>query len=331
MKILLTGSAGFVGYHLSKKLINHGHEVYGIDSLNSYYDPQLKIDRINNLKKHDKNNLFIFEKLDIANNTDIGTVFKGNKFELVINLAAQAGVRYSLENPSAYLESNINGFFNILENIKKFDVKNLIYASSSSVYGSNEKIPFATKDNTDNPVSIYAATKKSNEMLASAYSHLHDIKCIGLRFFTVYGPFGRPDMAYYSFTRKIDSGEPINVFNNGNLSRDFTYIDDIVNPIIKMIHNPLKIKKYGNNRNHIIYNIGNNKPVNLSKFIKIIEMNLNKKAKIKYKPMQPGDVYTTYANIDPLIEDYNYQPKTNIDEGLKKFIDWYRKYHKNYE
>ena len=333
MKILVTGAAGFIGYHTLFKLVSQGHEVYGIDNINDYYDPKLKFDRLNKLgfkqaeTKFFKNevqsskfNSLRFSRIDLVDFESIDNIFKKEKFEVVCNLAAQAGVRYSLKNPKAYIDSNISGFFNILEGCRKYKVKHLIYASSSSVYGENKKVPFETSDNVDHPISLYAATKKSNELMAHTYSHLYDIATTGLRFFTVYGPFGRPDMAYYLFSKAILNNKPIKVYNNGSMQRDFTYIDDIIEGIFRIIEKPLRKRvKYK------LYNIGNNKPVKLDKFISILEKYLGKKAKKEMLPMQPGDVSQTYAEVSDLIKDYNYTPNTSIDKGLKRFVEWFMK------
>jgi UDP-glucuronate 4-epimerase len=317
-KILVTGAAGFIGHALSKKLTEMKCQVVGIDNLNDYYDVKLKKDRLNQLKGKPN---FKFIKLDLANRKAMEHLFKKEKFEIVINLAAQAGVRYSLKNPYAYGDSNLIGFLNVLEGCRNNKIKHLIFASSSSVYGLNKKMPFSEKDNVDEPISLYAATKKSNELMAHAYSKLYKIPSTGLRFFTVYGPFGRPDMAYFSFTKAIREGKSIDVFNNGKLKRDFTYIDDIVDAIIKLID---KIPE----SNYKIYNIGNNKPVELMRFIEIIEKETGKKAIKNMLPMQPGDVLATYANINELKKAIGFVPKTSIEDGLKKFIKWYKDYYK---
>lgn len=330
-KILITGAAGFIGYHLSKKLLLEGFTVLGIDSLNNYYDPKLKNIRLKKLKKisKDKDLKFTFIKLDLIKSKAINKLFKDNNFDIVINLAAQAGVRYSIENPMTYSDSNLHGFLNILEACRKYKPKHLLFASSSSVYGMNSKAPFSIDDNTDFPVSLYAATKKSNELMAHAYSHLYDIPITGIRFFTVYGPFGRPDMAYFKFTKAILEGKEIEVFNHGNMQRDFTYIDDIINGIFKLINKIPKLdspKTSNASAKFKIYNIGNNNPVKLSKFIKAIEDSLGIKANKKNLPMQAGDVPTTFADIDDLISDINFRPKTSIEAGIKEFVNWYKEY-----
>ena len=330
MKILITGAAGFIGFHLVKKLINTDLDVYGLDNLNNYYDVNLKFDRLNELgiKKSDAkkyNNIashknFKFINLDIEDNKKLDKLFFNYSFDVVCHLAAQAGVRYSLDNPDVYLSSNVLGFFNILNCCKKFKIKHLIYASSSSVYGANTNVPFSESDFVDNPISLYAATKKSNELLAHTYSHLYKIPTTGLRFFTVYGPWGRPDMAYYSFTRDIITEKEIDVYNYGKIRRDFTYIDDIISGISKIIFK-------NNNKGYKIYNIGNNKTVKLLDFINILQEKLHKKVKMNMLPIQDGDVLETWANIDKIKKDYGFSPKTDIKEGLNNFIDWYKNYH----
>lgn len=330
---LVTGAAGFIGYHLAFLLLQKDYNVIGIDNLNDYYEVKLKYDRLSILER--KNN-FIFYEVDLKNKTEIDKIFKEYKPDYVINLAAQAGVRYSIENPYAYIESNIAGFMNILESCRNYPVKHLIYASSSSVYGGNKTIPFSTHHNVDHPVSLYAATKKSNELIAHTYSHLYGIPTTGLRFFTVYGPWGRPDMAYYSFTKDIIEGNPIKVFNYGNMERDFTYIDDIVEGIYRLIDFiPKPDMDWDEDNGDIscsfapykIYNIGNNKPVKLEKFISVLEEKIGKKANKVYLEMQPGDVLKTYADISDLERDINFRPNTSIEEGLEKFVDWYKQYY----
>lgn len=322
-KVLVTGAAGFIGYHLIKRLVVMDCDILGIDNLNDYYSVQLKKDRL--LDIGDKSN-FSFKKVNIEDMEEMENIFKTFKPDIVINLAAQAGVRYSIENPRAYINSNIIGFFNILECCRKYPIEHLIFASSSSVYGANKKVPYSTDDKVDNPVSLYAATKKTDELLAYSYSKLYGIKLTGLRFFTVYGPFGRPDMAYYSFTNKIMNDEAIKVYNNGDMYRDFTYVDDIVEGIIRLLDKvPIADE---NNAYYKIYNIGNNKPVKLMDFISILEECLGKKAKKEYLPMQQGDVYQTYANIDDLISDVGFSPSTDLKTGLNKFVEWYKDYYK---
>ncbi|SMD13138.1 UDP-glucuronate 4-epimerase [Desulfocicer vacuolatum DSM 3385] len=327
MSILITGVAGFIGFHLAQELLNLGKSVFGIDNLNSYYDPQLKHDRLKQLEKKER---FDFKVMDIANHNDINGLFAENEFDVVVNLAAQAGVRYSIENPIAYVDSNLIGFANILEGCRNAQVGHLVYASSSSVYGANRKMPFSIKDNVDHPVSLYAATKKSNELMAHAYSHLYQLPVTGLRFFTVYGPWGRPDMAYYKFTRAIMAGEPIDVYNNGHMKRDFTYIDDIVQGVIKLMALPPapneNIYGAGTSAPCSIYNIGNNQPVELIRFIEILETLLGKKAIKNMLPMQPGDVLATYADISELTARIGFAPQTALEKGLESFVKWYKAY-----
>ena len=330
VNILVTGSAGFIGFHLSRRLLANGYSVYGIDNLNDYYDVELKKDRLTHLQKFDH---FRFKKLDLADLKGINQLFNDNNFDIVVNLAAQAGVRYSLENPHAYVDSNLTGFVNILEGCRHHPVKHLIFASSSSVYGQNSKIPFAVGDNVDYPISLYAATKKANELLAYSYSHLYKIPTTGLRFFTVYGPWGRPDMAYFKFVRAIESGENIKVFNYGNMERDFTYIDDVVEGMIRLIDSLLINEEdylQSQTAPYKLYNIGNNQPVPLNKFITVIEQALGKTAQKELLPMQPGDVPRTYADVDPLIADVGFKPQTSIEEGISYFVKWYKSYYKNY-
>ena len=330
MKILVTGAAGFIGFHLSKSLLNKGHTVVGLDNINDYYDVDLKKERLRILGEIASPDTFTFIKLDLADREAMSEIFATHQFDTVVNLGAQAGVRYSIENPNAYIDSNVVGFVNILEGCRHHDIKHLIYASSSSVYGMNIKQPFTTADCVDFPISLYAATKKSNELMAHSYSHLYNIPTTGLRFFTVYGPYGRPDMAYFSFTKKILAGEPINVFNNGVMQRDFTYIDDIVNGIIRIINkapSPQCSTVTTATAPYKIYNIGNNQPVTLRRFITAIEDACGKKAQENLLPMQAGDVPITYADIDELVEDIGFKPETSIEEGIKQFVDWYQKYY----
>ena len=332
MKILVTGAAGFIGFHTCLKLVRQGHEVYGIDNINDYYDPKLKFDRLNELgfseveSKLFKNevqsakfNSLRFSRIDLVDHESIDNLFNQEQFEVVCNLAAQAGVRYSIENPKAYIDSNISGFLNILEGCRNYKVKHLVYASSSSVYGENKKVPFETTDNVDHPISLYAATKKSNELMAHTYGHLYGFKTTGLRFFTVYGPWGRPDMAYYLFAEAISNDTSIKVFNNGQMERDFTYIDDIVNGVTKIIE-----KNIDSREHYKIYNIGNNKTESLHDFIITIEQALGKEAIKEMHPMQQGDVPRTFADIRKLIDDYGYSPNTDIKSGIQKFINWYK-------
>ena len=354
MKILVTGTAGFIGYHLAKKLLECGHEVVGLDNINDYYDQRVKYGRLqrggivknledgenieyNKLITSSNNPIYKFIKLNLEDRENINKLFEEEKFDKVINLAAQAGVRYSLTNPLAYIDSNILGFVNILEACRHNNIKGLAYASSSSVYGLNEAQPFSTSSNVDHPMSLYAASKKSNELMAHTYSHLYNIPTTGLRFFTVYGPWGRPDMALYLFTKAIIEGKPIDVFNHGNMQRDFTYIDDIVEGIIRVNDNPPKGNKDWDGMNpdpssspapYKIYNIGNNNPVKLMDFIEALENKLGKKAKKNMLPIQAGDVPSTYADISDLIADLDYKPETSIEEGIDNFVDWYVEFFK---
>ena len=344
-KILVTGGAGFIGFHLTKALLARGDEVVSIDNLNDYYDPQLKLDRIKALgfdsdqvktltaKQQLRLNIqnLEFIKLDLADRAGIEQLFDENSFDIVVNLGAQAGVRYSIENPNAYVDSNLVGFVNILEGCRQAKVKHLVYASSSSVYGMNINQPFSTEDRVDYPISLYAATKKSNELIAHTYSHLFGIPTTGLRFFTVYGPMGRPDMAYFSFTQKILKGEIINVFNNGDMKRDFTYIDDIVEGITRVMGRvPVKTNDAGitnASAPYKIYNIGNNQPVTLRRFITAIEIATGKKASENLLPMQAGDVPITYADVDDLMRDTGFKPATSIENGIGKFVEWFISYY----
>jgi UDP-glucuronate 4-epimerase len=314
VKILVTGAAGFIGYHLSKSLLDDDCEVLGIDNLNDYYDPKLKLARLDQLKPY-KN--FKFEKIDIADRELITKAFTDFKPQKVVNLAAQAGVRYSLENPYAYMDSNLVGFLNIIELCRHNNVEGLIYASSSSVYGGNQKIPFSVEDRVDNPISLYAASKKSNELIANSYSHLYGLHTTGLRYFTVYGPWGRPDMAMFIFTKKILAGEPIPVFNNGNMKRDFTYIVDIIAGTRAAIDKNYKCE---------IFNLGNHRSEKLMDMITLIEKELERKARIDFKPMQMGDVLESVAGIKESTEKLDYIPRVTIDKGIPKFINWYKSY-----
>ena len=320
--ILITGAAGFIGFHLSKRLLESSIRIIGFDNINSYYDPSLKHARLDILQKYPD---FTFIKGDLADHAAVTAIFEEFQPEIVVNLAAQAGVRYSIENPQVYIESNVVGFFNILEACRSHPVKHLVYASSSSVYGNQEKTPFSTTDDVSRPISLYAATKKTNELMAYTYSHLYGIPATGLRFFTVYGPYGRPDMAYFSFTEKIMKGETIKIFNNGDMYRDFTYVDDIVQGIVNLLEHPPKADAAGDR--HKVYNIGNNKPEKLTHFIEVLEKCLGCEAKKEYLPMQPGDVYQTYADVDDLIADFGFKPETSIEEGLGKFVEWYKEYY----
>ncbi len=321
-RYLVTGAAGFIGFHLSKKLASQGAEVVGFDNVNDYYDVNLKYSRLDALKSFDN---FRFVKGDLADADAVNALFDEDRFDVVVNLAAQAGVRYSITNPGAYINSNLIGFFNILEACRRRPVEHLLYASSSSVYGNQQKTPFSTSDRVDEPVSLYAATKKSNELLAYSYSHLYGIPATGLRFFTVYGPLGRPDMAAFIFTRKIFNDEPIQVFNNGDMYRDFTYVDDIVQGVENMLCNPPKPNAKGDRAK--VYNIGNNKPEKLLTFIETLERQIGKTARKEFLPMQAGDVYQTYADVSDLIADFDFRPNTSIEVGLKRFVDWYRGYY----
>ncbi|MCT7961874.1 NAD-dependent epimerase [Laspinema sp. D1] len=333
MKILVTGAAGFIGFHLSKALLARGDEVVGLDNLNDYYDVSLKQNRLAQLE--DKPG-FTFYKLDLGDHPAMANFFSHHNFDVVVNLAAQAGVRYSLENPHAYINSNLVGFTNILEGCRHSQVKHLVFASSSSVYGLNTKIPFSVHDNVDHPLSLYAATKKANELMAHTYSHLYGIPTTGLRFFSVYGPWGRPDMALFLFTKAILAGQPINVFNVGKMKRDFTYIDDIVEGVMCVLD---KIPTPNPNWSgdlpdpasskapYKLYNIGNNQPVELIYFIEVLESCLGIQAKKNMLPMQPGDVPINYADLDELSEDVGFKPNTSIEVGVKKFVNWYREYY----
>lgn len=339
MKILVTGAAGFIGFHLIKALLeanlktsvaDNDYFIVGIDNINDYYDVGLKQERLKILNEISTPETFTFIKLDLANREGMSDIFSTYQFDTVINLGAQAGVRYSIDNPNAYIDSNVVGFVNILEGCRHHDIKHLIYASSSSVYGMNIKQPFTTADCVDFPISLYAATKKSNELMAHSYSHLYNIPTTGLRFFTVYGPYGRPDMAYFSFTKKILAGEPINVFNNGDMKRDFTYIDDIIKGIVKIIDKPPAPQRSTittASAPYKIYNIGNNQPVTLRRFITAIEDACGKKAQENLLPMQAGDVPITYADIDELVDDIGFKPDTSIEQGIEKFVYWYKQYY----
>ena len=321
MTTLVTGAAGFIGFHTCQALLNEGKTVVGLDNINDYYEIALKESRLAEIK--DPN--FHFERADIANLESLKAIFAKYNISAVINLAAQAGVRYSIENPQAYLDSNLQGFLNILECCRHGEVKHLVYASSSSVYGSNEKIPFSVTDNVDHPVSFYAATKKSNELMAHVYSHLYKIPTTGLRFFTVYGPWGRPDMSPFIFAKAILNEEPIKLFNFGNHKRDFTYIDDIVSGVLKVTGKPPVSSETG--APYKIYNIGNNDPVALLDYVKTLEEAIGKKAIVELAPLQPGDVETTYADIDELQKDFGYRPSTSLKSGIETFVNWYKQYY----
>jgi UDP-glucuronate 4-epimerase len=332
--VLITGSAGFIGFHLARKLLDDGCQIIGVDNINDYYDIQLKLDRLDLLKQYDN---FSFYKTDLSDQKKLEAIFSENPIDVVVNLAAQAGVRYSLENPQAYVNSNLVGFVNILECCRYNKVKHLVFASSSSVYGANTKMPFSVHHNVDHPVSLYAATKKSNELMAHTYSHLFDLPCTGLRFFTVYGPWGRPDMALFLFAKAIEEGRPIDVFNHGKMQRDFTYIDDIVEGIVGVMgHMPDPDPNWSGDRpdpgisyaKYKLYNIGNNNPVELTVFIQTIEEALEKKAKKNYLDMQPGDVPATYADIDDISRDIGFKPRVPLTEGIQRFIEWFQNYYR---
>jgi len=330
MKVLITGIAGFIGFHLGKKLLNEGYEVVGFDNLNDYYDVQLKVDRLKELGVQDDNNIWVSEnqnlrfiQADLLEKEVLMNLFEEEKFDYVVHLASQAGVRYSLTEPQKYIDSNITGFLNILECCRNYPVKHLVFASSSSVYGLNSKIPFSVEDRTDSPVSIYAASKKANELMAHTYSHLFKIPTTGLRFFTVYGPWGRPDMAMHLFTEAIINDKPIKVFNQGNLSRDFTYIDDIVESINRVMVKPNIKDDLPLN----LFNIGNNSPEKLGDFIETIELEIGKKAQKEFLPMQNGDVERTFADVQSLIDYIGYKPQTSINEGICNFVNWYKGYY----
>ncbi len=333
MKILVTGSAGFIGSMLAIKLLDRGDEVIGIDNHNNYYDPKIKDDRLNRLLKYTN---YKHYKNDLSDNKKLSEIFTTHKFEKVVNLAAQAGVRYSIENPIAYINSNIVGFAHILENCRINKINHLVYASTSSVYGANTKMPFSEHDSVNHPLSVYAASKKSNELMAHSYSYLYKLPTTGLRFFTVYGPWGRPDMALFKFTKSILEEKKIDVFNYGNHTRDFTFIDDIVDGVVKTLDNPATINidwdesnpdPATSNAPWRIYNIGNNKPVKLMDYISALEKTLEKKAKINFLPLQLGDVPDTYASVDNLMENFKYKPSTSVKEGVTKFVKWYKDYY----
>jgi UDP-glucuronate 4-epimerase len=333
MRILVTGAAGFIGSALTLRLLERGDSVHGIDNLNDYYDVALKKARLERLSTREK---FSFDKLDIADRAGMESLFARHKFDAVMNLAAQAGVRFSIENPHVYIESNVVGFCNILEGCRHSGVRHLVYASSSSVYGANTKLPFSEHDNIDHPISLYAATKKANELMAHTYAHLYGLPTTGLRFFTVYGPGGRPDMALFKFTKNILEGKSISVFNNGNMVRDCTYVDDIVEGVMRTIDRPARPDSSWDSAvpdparskaPYRIYNIGNNKPVQLMRYIEVLERALGKKAQIEMLPMQPGDVPATMADVSALERDIGYRPKTTVEEGVPRFVEWYRTYY----
>ncbi len=333
MKVLITGAAGFIGYHLAAALCERGEDVIGIDNLNDYYDVSLKNAR---LAKLEKQNHFKFIKLDIADRKAMQHLFDTHPFDAIVNLAAQAGVRYSIENPYAYVDANLVGFTHILEGARQQQVKHLVFASSSSVYGANTNYPFSENNNVDHPIALYAASKKANELMAHSYAHLYQIPCTGLRFFTVYGPWGRPDMALFKFTKNMLADKPIDVYNHGNMARDFTYIDDIIEGVIRAIDNPAKPNPNWSSQKpdpassyapYRIYNIGNNNPVKLMDFIKTLENRLKKTAKKNMLPLQPGDVPETYADVNNLQQDLGYKPSTSIQEGIHQFVSWYLSYY----
>ncbi|NPV03163.1 MAG: NAD-dependent epimerase [Syntrophaceae bacterium] len=334
MKILVTGAAGFIGFHLAKRLLGDGHEVVGMDNLNAYYDVRLKKDRLALLTPYPR---FCFHLLDLADRRGMEGLFGTEKPEMVVHLAAQAGVRYSLENPHVYVESNLAGFMHILEGCRHHSVRHLVYASSSSVYGANTLMPFSVHHNVDHPISLYAATKKANELMAHTYAALYKLPCTGLRFFTVYGPWGRPDMALFLFTRAILEGKPVDVFNQGRMRRDFTYIDDIIEGVVRVMGKipagspawtgaqPDPATSFAPYR---LFNIGNNRPVELMDFISVLEKHLGKKAQMRMLPMQPGDVPETYADVDDLMAEVGFRPGTSIDDGIGRFVAWYREYYR---
>ena len=333
MHILVTGTAGFIGFHLTKRLLDDGHTVLGLDNLNAYYDVKLKEARLHQLEPFDK---FQFVRLDLADREGMERLFSEHSFDRVVNLAAQAGIRYSMKNPHAYVDSNLVGFINILEGCRYSHVPHLVFASSSSVYGLNTKMPFSVHHNVDHPISLYAATKKSNELMAHTYSYLYGLHTTGLRFFTVYGPWGRPDMALFLFTKAILDGKPIQIFNNGNMERDFTYIDDIIEGVVRVLDKIPEPNPEWNGETpnpskspspYRLYNIGNNNPVPLMNFIEAIELALGKKTKKEFLPLQPGDVPATYADVDDLVKDIGFKPETSITEGIENFIAWYCDYY----
>lgn len=328
MRALVTGVAGFIGYHLAQRLLSEGIQVYGIDNLNEYYDVNLKKARLAQLQPQSG---FTFEYLDLSDRAGVANLFEANSFDFVVNLAAQAGVRYSLVNPHAYVDTNLSGFVNLLEGCRHYQIRHLVYASSSSVYGVNPKVPFATSDNVDHPISLYAATKKANELMAYTYSHLYRIPTTGLRFFTVYGPWGRPDMAYFKFVKAIKAGQPIEVYNYGDMQRDFTYIDDVIEGVFRVMQQPPQVSQTDLTpiapAPYKLYNIGNNRPVTLSHFIEVIEAALGKPAQKQFLPIQPGDVPITYADVDDLMRDVGFRPTTPIEQGIAHFVEWYQAYY----
>lgn len=333
--ILITGAAGFIGYHVAERLLSRGHRIVGVDSLNSYYDPALKEARLERLRMNPR---FAFVKVDIADRPAMGALFAQHRFPIVLHLAAQAGVRYSLDNPNAYVDSNLAGFVNILEGCRHNACQHLLFASSSSVYGANTKLPFSVHDNVDHPVSLYAATKKSNELMAHAYAHLYRIPCTGLRFFTVYGPWYRPDMALYKFADAIVANRPIKLFNHGDMRRDFTYIDDVTEAVVRLIDRAPSVvgvsdvatgaSPGSSSAPWRIYNVGNSKPAELMSVVAFLEKALGRTAKKDLLPMQPGDVPSTFADIDDLARDIGFRPSTPLDEGIRHFVEWYSRYHR---
>ncbi|MEE9537063.1 MAG: NAD-dependent epimerase [Desulfobacterales bacterium] len=332
-KVLVTGVAGFIGFHLAKRLLKDGYQVVGVDNINPYYEVALKEARLEKLKNEPN---FSFYKLDLSDRKQLEDIFDGMGFDVVVNMAAQAGVRYSIENPYAYVDSNLVGFVNLLECCRHHQVKHLVFASSSSVYGANTKMPFSVHHNVDHPVSLYAATKKANELMAHTYSHLYQLPCTGLRFFTVYGPWGRPDMALFLFTRAIIEDKPIKVFNNGKMQRDFTYIDDIIEGVVRVMGRLPEANPTWNgdapdpgtsSAPYKVYNIGNNNPVELIKFIEVIEGVLGKKAQKELMDMQPGDVVATYADVDDLMADVGFKPATPIETGIERFVKWFKEFY----
>lgn len=333
MKVMISGAAGFIGAALAERLLDRGDEVHGVDNLNNYYDVNLKLSRLERLKRFER---FEFHQMDIADRADMKRLFGEFQFDSVMNLAAQAGVRYSIENPAAYIDANIVGFGNILEGCRHSRVRHLAFASSSSVYGANTRLPFSERDNVDHPISLYAATKKSNELMAHSYAYLYGLPVTGLRFFTVYGPWGRPDMALFKFTKGLLANEPIPVFNRGKMVRDFTYIDDIVEGVVRVIDHPATVNPEWSGDSpdtatslapYRIYNIGNSKPVKLMRYIEVLEECLGKKAKLDLLPIQDGDVPATTANVSALEDDLGYRPGTNVEEGVARFVEWYREYY----
>jgi len=333
-KILVTGCAGFIGFHLCRRLLALGYDVWGLDNLSDYYDPTLKIARLSQISDHPQ---FRFVRIDLVERQKVAQLFATERFEVVVHMAAQVGVRHSLKDPYAYVDSNLVGFAHVLEGCRHVGVRHLVFASSSSVYGANTRMPFSEHHSADHPVSLYAATKRANELMAHAYAHLYQLPATGLRFFTVYGPWGRPDMALFLFTKAILNGEPIEVFNEGRMQRDFTYIDDIIEGIVRTIgqipqpnpewdsHHPDPASSSAPFR---LYNLGNHQPVELLSLIRILESKLGKKAKLNLMPLQPGDVLTTYANVDDLARDMHFRPQTRLETGIERFVGWYRSYYK---